>query len=71
MVPGTNKFYLPQRFICTRIMEDERNKKKQSEMQHGQLKDWRIFIAVLLFMNSIKRGCLFEDNKEASRYINR
>jgi len=52
-------------------MEDERNKKKQSEMQHGQLKDWRIFIAVLLFMNSIKRGCLFEDNKEASRYINR
>lgn len=40
-------------------------------MQHGQLKDWRIFIAVLLFMNSIKRGCLFEDNKEASRYINR
>jgi len=52
-------------------MEDERNKKKQSEMQHGQLKDRRIFIAVLLFMNSIKRGCLFEDNKEASRYINR
>ena len=45
--------------------------KKNSEMQHGQLKDRRIFIAVLLFMNSIKRGCLFEDNKEASRYINR
>ena len=40
-------------------MEDERNKKKQSEMQHGQLKDWRIFIAVLLFMNSIKEDvCL-------------
>lgn len=52
-------------------MKETKKKQQQSEMQHGQLKDWRIFIAVLLFMNSIKRGCLFEDNKEASRYINR
>jgi hypothetical protein len=48
-------------------MKETKKTTKQSEMQHGQLKDWRIFIAVLLFMNSIKRGCLFEDNKEASR----